>query len=70
MRGSGEHDHTTGQRDGTGCRVGLLRRGEAGLLCRRFDWFTGRAGDGPRREERRNGLERIVIGAVIMCFMT
>ena len=35
--------------------VGLLRRGEVGLLCRRFDWFTGRAGDGPRRRNEGMG---------------
>jgi nucleoside-diphosphate-sugar epimerase/glycosyltransferase involved in cell wall biosynthesis len=51
-----------------GRAIGMLMRGEAMLLGRRFDWFTGRAGNGPRNEERRNNLERIFIFvAIVAC---
>ncbi|OJA10950.1 hypothetical protein AZE42_04647 [Rhizopogon vesiculosus] len=41
--------------------VGLLERGEILLLGRRFDWFTGRAGEGPMNEEMRNGRQRMAL---------
>jgi nucleoside-diphosphate-sugar epimerase/glycosyltransferase involved in cell wall biosynthesis len=51
-----------------GRTVGMLLRGEFMLLGRRFDWFTGRAGNGPRNEERRHNLERIFIFvAIVAC---
>jgi glycosyltransferase involved in cell wall biosynthesis len=47
--------------------VGMLKRGE-GHFGRRFDWFAGRIGNGPRNEERRNNLERIFIFvAIVAC---
>jgi len=44
--------------------VGLLERGEILLLGRRFDWFTGRAGDGPMNEEMKNGRQRMALVAL------
>jgi len=41
--------------------IGLLERGEILLLGRRFDWFTGRAGDGPMNEELKNGRQRMTL---------
>ncbi|KAI0750680.1 NAD-dependent epimerase/dehydratase [Daedaleopsis nitida] len=45
--------------------VGLLERGEVGLLMTRFDWFCGVWGDGPRREETRNNVVRNALMMVI-----
>jgi nucleoside-diphosphate-sugar epimerase/glycosyltransferase involved in cell wall biosynthesis len=44
-----------------GRTVGQLERGEFGMLGRRFDWFTGRAGRGPIAEEKRNSQQRLVL---------
>jgi hypothetical protein len=44
-----------------GRTVGQLERGEFGMLGRRFDWFTGRAGSGPMEEEKRNSQQRLVV---------
>lgn len=44
---------------------GVLGRKEFGFLGRRFDWFTGRWGDGPLKDEVRNGNER----AMLMMFL-
>ena len=44
-----------------GRTVGILERGEIGCLGYRFDWFTHRAGDGPRNEERMNSIQRITV---------
>jgi hypothetical protein len=41
--------------------IGLLERGEILLLGRRFDWFTGRAGNGPMNEEMKNGRQRMAL---------
>ena len=41
--------------------MGLLERGEILYLGRRFDWFTGRAGDGPMKEEMKNGRQRMAL---------
>ncbi|KIJ60372.1 glycosyltransferase family 2 protein [Hydnomerulius pinastri MD-312] len=46
--------------------VGLLERNEILLLGRRFDWFTGRAGEGPMREERMNARQRFGIIANLL----
>jgi len=51
--------------------VGLLERGEVMFIGHRFDWFTGRAGDGPMNEERMNGQQRMALVALIfgvLCF--
>ncbi|KAG0706873.1 glycosyltransferase family 2 protein [Suillus ampliporus] len=45
--------------------IGLLERGEILFLGRRFDWFTGRAGDGPMNEERKNGQQRMMLVALV-----
>ena len=45
--------------------VGVVERGEFGMLGKRFDWFTGRWGDGPKKEERKNGLQRFTLLVVI-----
>jgi nucleoside-diphosphate-sugar epimerase/glycosyltransferase involved in cell wall biosynthesis len=48
--------------------VGMLTRAEIMFVGRRFDWFTGRAGNGPRNEERRNSLQRMFISvAIVAC---
>ncbi|KAF8901610.1 hypothetical protein CPB85DRAFT_1439035 [Mucidula mucida] len=41
-----------------GKTVGILTKGDWRLLGRRFDWFLGRWHDLPKRNERRNGVER------------
>ncbi|KAF9261235.1 glycosyltransferase family 2 protein [Marasmius fiardii PR-910] len=43
--------------------VGQMERGEWGRIFsnQRFDWFTGRAGDGPRNNERKNNRERGIL---------
>ncbi|KAH7882103.1 glycosyltransferase family 2 protein [Phlebopus sp. FC_14] len=46
--------------------VGLLERKELLQLGRRFDWFTGRAGDGPMNEERMNARQRFFLLVNIM----
>jgi nucleoside-diphosphate-sugar epimerase/glycosyltransferase involved in cell wall biosynthesis len=38
---------------------GVLGRREYGSIGRRFDWFTGVAGDGPKSEERWNSVQRL-----------
>ncbi|KAJ3547570.1 hypothetical protein NM688_g5389 [Phlebia brevispora] len=38
--------------------VGMLERGEFGLIGHRFDWFAGVWGDGPRSNERKNSVQR------------
>lgn len=48
--------------------VGMLARGEFMMLGNRFDWFTGRIGNGPRNEERRNNLQRIFIFVAIVAW--
>ena len=45
--------------------VGLLERGEHGLLMKRFDWFCGIWGDGPRNEEMENNRVRMALSMVI-----
>jgi hypothetical protein len=42
-----------------GRAVGMIERGEGRYLGKRFDWFTNRAGSGPRCEERKNALQRV-----------
>lgn len=48
-----------------GRTVGMLERKEYRLIGRSFDWFTGRAGNGPRNEENRNRLQRVSLSVVI-----
>ncbi|KAL0949076.1 hypothetical protein HGRIS_009171 [Hohenbuehelia grisea] len=52
-----------------GRTAGLLQRGEVTLLGKRFDWFTGRSGEGPRAEERSNSVERfsVFLGLMTVC---
>ncbi|KAJ3926774.1 MAG: glycosyltransferase family 2 protein [Lentinula lateritia] len=45
---------------------GMLTRKEFQLLGKRFDWFTGRWGDGPLKEETMNGRQRICLMIVIL----
>ena len=49
--------------------VGLLERGEWGLLCHRFDWFAGVYGNGPRDEERKNNVQRIGMSILILSIL-
>ncbi|KAG1726340.1 uncharacterized protein EDB91DRAFT_1166354 [Suillus paluster] len=44
--------------------LGWVERGIFLFVRRRFDWFTGRAGDGPTNEERMNGRQRMVLVAL------
>ncbi|KAH9843784.1 NAD-dependent epimerase/dehydratase [Rhodofomes roseus] len=46
--------------------VGMLERGEYGVIGMSFDWFTNRAGDGPRREENKNRLQRVALWILIL----
>ncbi|KAI0761748.1 nucleotide-diphospho-sugar transferase [Irpex lacteus] len=43
-----------------GRTVGILERHELSYILHRFDWFAGhpKFGEGPKREERRNSMER------------
>lgn len=50
----------------SGRTVGMMERGEVTMLGRRFDWFTEKLGDGPRREERWNSAVRLVVIGVFM----
>lgn len=49
--------------------VGLLERGEFGLLFHRFEWFAGVHGDGPRNEERRNNVQRIGLSVALFAVL-
>lgn len=49
--------------------LGLLQRGDLRLLLRRFDWFAGTAGDGPKREERWNNVQRLSLTLVVLSHM-
>lgn len=46
--------------------VGILERREIGCLGYRFDWFTHRAGDGPKNAERKNSRQRIAVIIIIL----
>ncbi|PBK81467.1 hypothetical protein ARMGADRAFT_948256, partial [Armillaria gallica] len=48
-----------------GKTVGLLKQGKWYYLGKRFDWFTGRLGDGPKRNERKNSLQRFILVVLI-----
>ncbi|EPQ59718.1 hypothetical protein GLOTRDRAFT_34704 [Gloeophyllum trabeum ATCC 11539] len=50
--------------------IGILERGEAYVLGKRFDWFTGRAGKAPQMEERKNTLQRFSMVMVLMAIAT
>jgi nucleoside-diphosphate-sugar epimerase/glycosyltransferase involved in cell wall biosynthesis len=52
-----------------GRTVGMLERREVGLLGKRFDWFTARAGPGPKREERSNALQRFGLFIAILSML-
>ncbi|KAH9938678.1 uncharacterized protein B0H18DRAFT_968298 [Fomitopsis serialis] len=49
--------------------VGVLERREYGAIGTAFDWFTNRAGDGPRREENMNRLQRVAIWVLILAML-
>ncbi|KAI0092492.1 NAD-dependent epimerase/dehydratase [Irpex rosettiformis] len=55
--------------------MGILERREFSYLLHRFDWFAGHPafGDGPKREERRNSMERfglcLLIATLGYCFL-
>lgn len=46
--------------------IGILERREFRVIGKSFDWFTNRAGDGPKREENRNRLERIFLWVLFL----
>ncbi|KAG7442613.1 glycosyltransferase family 2 protein [Guyanagaster necrorhizus] len=48
-----------------GKTAGLIKQGQWYYLGKRFDWFTGRWGDGPKRNERKNSLQRFVLVVLI-----
>ena len=52
-----------------GRTVGLLQRGEFKLIGRRFEWFAGRAGNGPMEEEKKNSWERMVLFVMALGLM-
>ncbi|RXW19812.1 hypothetical protein EST38_g6028 [Candolleomyces aberdarensis] len=45
---------------------GVVDRREWGVLGRRFDWFTGRAGKGPILEERSNNAQRMLLTVFLL----
>ena len=49
--------------------VGLVERGELAYMMVRFDWFTGRAGAGPRNEERLNNAQRLFLSVLILSIL-
>ncbi|KAF9003128.1 hypothetical protein BDZ89DRAFT_1049996 [Hymenopellis radicata] len=49
-----------------GKTVGIVTKGEWRLLGRRFDWFIGRWHDLPKRNERRNGVERTALVVLLL----
>ncbi|KAH6908593.1 NAD-dependent epimerase/dehydratase [Coprinopsis sp. MPI-PUGE-AT-0042] len=44
---------------------GVIDRRDWSCFGRRFDWFAHRVGNGPRSEERRNSVERVVLTGVL-----
>ncbi|KAF7292882.1 hypothetical protein MIND_01187200 [Mycena indigotica] len=52
--------------------VGQLERREWDLAfgSQRFDWFANRAGDGPRNNERKNNLERLVMCIIVVVLLS
>ncbi|KAF7980106.1 hypothetical protein HWV62_39513 [Athelia sp. TMB] len=49
--------------------MGMIERREFGHLGRRFDWFVGRVGPGPRSEERAKCRETLVICVLILALL-
>lgn len=49
-----------------GRTVGIIQRGEYSHLGKRFNWFAGRLEDGPRREERKNGVQRFALVGLLL----
>lgn len=49
--------------------VGVIERKEFGHLGRRFDWFAGRVGTGPRDEERAKCRETLVVCVLILALL-
>ncbi|KAG1819944.1 hypothetical protein EV424DRAFT_910197 [Suillus variegatus] len=50
--------------------IGLLEWGEVMFIGHRFDWFTGRAGDGPMNEEIMNEQRMALVALIfgVLCF--
>jgi nucleoside-diphosphate-sugar epimerase len=46
--------------------VGVFKRREFSSLGRRFDWFVGKAGSGPRDNERRHNAQRVVFTLALL----
>jgi nucleoside-diphosphate-sugar epimerase/glycosyltransferase involved in cell wall biosynthesis len=53
-----------------GRTVGQLERGEFEFIGRRFEWFAGRAGNGPMEEEKRNSRERMALFVTVLALIT
>ncbi|KAK7685778.1 hypothetical protein QCA50_011124 [Cerrena zonata] len=49
--------------------VGIIKRGEYYCLGKRFDWFTGRWGEGPKNEEKKNNIQRLTLSVCILAMM-
>jgi hypothetical protein len=45
---------------------GMLSRGEITMLGKRFDWFAGRVGDGPRHEEMTDNAQRLCLAILLL----
>ena len=52
-----------------GRAIGMIRRGQIVLLGQRFDWFTGRAGNKPIEEERKNSLQRMALVVALVALL-
>lgn len=48
---------------------GMMSRNELSMIGRRFDWFAGRWGDGPRAEEKKNSVQRATLTIAIFCYV-
>ncbi|KIY69659.1 glycosyltransferase family 2 protein [Cylindrobasidium torrendii FP15055 ss-10] len=46
--------------------MGHLRDGNLRNMGLRFDWFMGKWGDGPQRNDRKNGMQRFVLMIALM----
>jgi GT2 family glycosyltransferase len=47
---------------------GLVERGDFLCIGRRFDWFTGREGNGPMQEERTSNVQRVLVSFFLVYF--
>ncbi|KAI0709777.1 nucleotide-diphospho-sugar transferase [Earliella scabrosa] len=49
--------------------VGILERGDFGLLLKRFDWFCGRLGNRLRKKEMANNRVRMALSVIVFALL-